>query len=90
MLKCLFASEVLAIGTDQKALYRVSRVGQPPTLSQWAQELGRAGRDGKASEATLLVIQGRGAAVDAPMREFMAENLFEHADSAPVQSYQVH
>ena len=59
------------MGTDQKELYRVTRVGQPPTLSHWAQELGRAGRDGKASTASLLVIQGRGSQVDGPMREFM-------------------
>ena len=40
--KCrlLFASVVLGMGTDQKELYLVTRIGQPPELGAWAQEAG--------------------------------------------------
>jgi len=71
--KCrlLFASVVLGMGTDQKELYRVTRIGQPPELGAWAQEFGRAGRDGKPAEATLYWMRGRGLRVEAAMKEFM-------------------
>ena len=52
--RLLFASVVIGMGTDQKKLYRVARIGQPRDLTEWAQELGRSGRDGKRSVATLL------------------------------------
>ena len=71
--KCrlLFASVVLGMGTDQKELYRVTRIGQPPELGAWAQEFGRAGRDGKPAEATLYWMRGRGLRVEAAMKDFM-------------------
>ena len=53
-IRVLFASIVIGMGTHLSALYNVWRIGQPITLLAWVQELGRAGRDGGASEACLF------------------------------------
>ena len=59
------------MGTDQKQLYRVTRIGQPPELGDWAQEFGRAGRDGLPAVASLLWQRGRGMRIKPQMKEFI-------------------
>ena len=69
-VRTLFASELVGMGTDQQALYRIDSQRTPRTLTEWAQKLGRGGRDGNPATATLHYSRCRGIAVDAAMREF--------------------
>ena len=46
-------------GVDVKSLYRVVHFGPPPTISAYIQESGRAGRDGGATDVTLIKYSGK-------------------------------
>ena len=53
-LQVICATEAFGVGVDIPHVRYVIRVGCPPSLELWVQELGRAGRDGKPAEALLL------------------------------------
>ena len=44
-----------AFGIDQPDVELVVRIGCPPSLEDWVQEFGRAGRDGRNAEGMYLV-----------------------------------
>ena len=53
-LQVICATEAFGVGIDIPHVRHVIRVGCPPSMQLWVQELGRAGRDGKPAEALLL------------------------------------
>ena len=71
LCRVLFASIVVGMGNDLKGLYRVARIGQCETIGKWAQELGRAGRDGLPASATFYVCKGRRYRTMKAMRAFV-------------------
>ena len=57
-VRIVIATNALGMGVDIKGLYNVINYGPPSDLESYVQEMGRAGRDGKNSEA-LLMFHGR-------------------------------
>ena len=57
-VRIVIATNALGMGVDIKGLYNVINYGPPSDLESYVQEMGRAGRDGKSSEA-LLMFHGR-------------------------------
>jgi len=57
-VRVTIATNALGMGVDIKGLYNVIHYGPPSDLEFYMQEMGRAGRDGKYSEA-LLLFHGR-------------------------------
>ena len=57
-VRVTIATIALGMGVDIKGLYNVIHYGPPSDLEFYMQEMGRAGRDGKYSEA-LLLFHGR-------------------------------
>jgi superfamily II DNA helicase RecQ len=72
-IRVLFASIIIGMGTHLESLYHVWRIGQPRTLLEWIQELGRSGRDGGDSEACLFV-RRKGANWEPCMKRFCTSN----------------
>lgn len=57
-VRIIIATTALGMGVDIKGLHRIINYGPPSDNESYIQELGRAGRDGKQSEA-LLMFHGR-------------------------------
>ena len=57
-IRVLFASIIIGMGTHLESLYHVWRIGQPRTLLEWIQELGRSGRDGGDRGMSLCSTEG--------------------------------
>ncbi|XP_044170887.1 ATP-dependent DNA helicase RecQ-like, partial [Acropora millepora] len=57
-IRIIIATTALGMGVDIKGLHRIINYGPPSDIESYMQELGRAGRDGKQSEA-LLMFHGR-------------------------------
>ena len=57
-VRIIIATTALGMGVDIKGLHRIINYGPPADIESYMQELGRAGRDGKQSEA-LLMFHGR-------------------------------
>ena len=49
----IVATRAFGLGINKSNVRFVNRNGLPPLISAWAQELGRAGRDGEQSEANI-------------------------------------
>jgi len=73
--RVLFSSIVVGMGTDLRSITRVARIGQSENLGKWAQELGRAGRGGERSIATLYLCSGRRFPTSKEMRPFVSATL---------------
>ena len=73
--RALFSSIVVGMGTDLRSITRVARIGQSENLGKWAQELGRAGRGGERSIATLYLCSGRRFPTSKEMRPFVSATL---------------
>ena len=54
-IRIMCATPAYGLGIDLKNIRTVIRVGIPKNLSLWVQEQGRAGRDGEASSAVMLI-----------------------------------
>lgn len=52
-LKLLFATEAYNMGTDAPNIRRIKHFGPPSSLETYLQEVGRGGRNGAQSTATL-------------------------------------
>lgn len=57
-VRIIIATNALGMGVDIKGLHRIINYGPPSDIESYLQEVGRAGRDGKQSEA-LLVFHGQ-------------------------------
>ena len=53
-VKVMVATTAFGMGIDKEDIRHVVRYGVPENLCSWTQELGRAGRDGKAATATII------------------------------------
>ena len=53
-IKIMVATTAFGMGIDKEDIRHVVRYGVPENLCSWTQELGRAGRDGKAATATII------------------------------------
>ena len=53
-VKTIVATKAFGMGIDKANIRHVIRNGVPESMLSWAQELGRAGRDGKQACATIL------------------------------------
>ena len=53
-VKVIVATAAFGMGIDKEDIRHVVRYGVPESLTTWAQELGRAGRDGHAATATIF------------------------------------
>ena len=53
-IRIIIATTALGMGVDIKVLHRIINYGPPSDIESYIQELGRAGRDGKQSEALLM------------------------------------
>eukprot|EP00118_Oscarella_pearsei_P012421 m.91459 g.91459 ORF g.91459 m.91459 type:complete len:246 (+) comp36696_c0_seq10:1019-1756(+) len=54
LCRIVFCTNALGMGIDVKGLQRIIHYGAPATIEEYVQEYGRAGRNGRASEALLL------------------------------------
>ena len=92
-VRIIIATTALGMGVDIKGLHRVINYGPPSDNESYIQELGRAGRDGKQSEA-LLIFHGRQLRHCTPeMLEYLKSTscrrskLLELFDKGTVSSY---
>ena len=49
-IQVMVCTKAFGMGIDQPDIGVVVRIGCPPTLEDWAQEFGRAGRDGRQAK----------------------------------------
>ncbi|XP_052079201.1 uncharacterized protein LOC127717558 [Mytilus californianus] len=73
-LRLLFATEAYSMGTDAPDIRQVVHYGVPSSLETYLQEVGRAGRDGIFSTATLYYNKydiGKNMPVDQEVRDFV-------------------
>ena len=54
----MVATAAFKMGINKEDIRYVVRYGAPESLTTWAQELGRAGRDGHAATATIYCCMG--------------------------------
>ena len=87
------ARTALGVGVDIKGVHRIINYGPPSDIESYIQELGRARRDGKQSEA-LLIFHGRQLHhCTAEMLEYLKSStcrrskLLELFDNGTVSSY---
>ena len=92
-VRIIIATTALGMGVDIKGLHRIINYGPPSDIESYIQELGRAGRDGKQSEA-LLMYHGRQLRHCTPeMLEYLKSStcrrskLLELFDKGTVSSY---
>jgi len=52
-VKVVVATAAFGMGIDKADIRHVVRYGVPESLTSWAQKLGRSGRDGQPSTATI-------------------------------------
>jgi len=50
----MIATSAFRMGPNKRDIRQIIRYGVPENMCSWAQELGRAGRDGLPSQATIL------------------------------------
>ena len=74
-IRALCSSNALGMGSDLLCLYIIMGIDPPVDLEDWMQQIGRAGRDGKQSIATLYFDSGRLAHVSAAMRAFCRDDV---------------
>ncbi|EYE89895.1 P-loop containing nucleoside triphosphate hydrolase protein, partial [Aspergillus ruber CBS 135680] len=79
-INVIAATSALGMGVDIPDIQCIMHVGQPRTLLDYAQESGRAGRDGQGSEAVII----QPAGIDPP--KWQAEGL-QPQEMAQVEHY---
>ena len=57
VIHVMVCTKAFGMGIDQPDVEVVVRIGCPPSLEDWAQELGRAGRDGRQATGNLVCQQ---------------------------------
>jgi superfamily II DNA helicase RecQ len=73
-VRVLFSSNALGMGSDLKGLYAVWVIDAPDGLDDWLQMLGRAGRDGQQSVATLFFDSSRFGRISKEMKAYCQSN----------------
>ena len=68
-LRVLIATTAFSMGIDIPDIHQVYHWGAPSDLEQYLQEIGRAGRDGKATQAILINSKGY-RYVNKPMKAY--------------------
>ncbi len=77
-LELVVATNAFGMGIDRADVRAVVHLGPPGSLEAWYQEVGRAGRDGKAALGLLLH-----SAADFPLRRHLLESAGEGTPPSP-------
>ena len=66
-MKVIVATKAFGMGIDKPDIRHVIRNGVPESMLCWAHKLGRAGRDGHQSSATIIYRKSDGPITCQPM-----------------------
>ena len=72
--KIMIATSAFSLGVDYPHVRRVIHMGSPRTIIEYAQESGRAGRDGKHATAIIILDNNSNKCDDKAMKSFMTTN----------------
>ena len=71
-LRIVIATVAFGMGIDCPDVRHIIHVGAPEDIETYIQEIGRAGRDGMQSAATLLLVKGSRHQLDVHMKNYIA------------------